>query len=666
MDFFEHQDQARRQTRTLVLLFILAVVAIVIAVNVVAALIWLWMQGERLYGEQIYPPGFFLANTLITVGLIGGGTLVEIFNLREGGEAVAQMAGGRLVSTATKDLQEKRLLNVVEEMAIASGIACPKVYVLDGEEAINAFAAGYNPNEAVVAVTQGTLRRLTRDELQGVIGHEFSHILNGDMRLNVRLIGVLFGIQMIASFGSHLLDFASRSSGSRSRSDKGPSPQAIMFVMGIALLVIGYIGVFFGRLIKAAVSRQREFLADASAVQFTRNPEGIGNALAKIGGLAKKSKDAGRIHHPNAEQLSHMFLSAVKPSLLSGLFATHPPIPERLRRIFGRSVDLRDAPELPEEYAAAEPPLPDLPFAASGFAEASAAPAISSAVPTDLSAGLSLAFGRSVARQTRLSPELDSALHDPYRACAVVYALLIETDVKPNPKIPVLQQEVPKQAAIVTYLVDVIDQLPRSARLPLLDLVMPALRQLPQSERDRMLDVVAKEIAADNKVSLAEFVMQTVLDRRLAAHAGRATRVRFHHLRGVKIECAILLSLVAHVATLDTRQTRKDAPLQAFLRGAAAIGEVGLTAADLLPANDIGFAKVRVALDRANQLAPLLKPVLIKALLAAAEGGAGGMLSIQTADVLRALCAGLEAPMPPAVTAAYADCQLPQKAVEGA
>ncbi len=295
--------------------------------------------------------------------------LIEIVNLRDGGEAVAKMAGGRQVSPATRDVQERRLLNVVEEMALAAGIACPKVYLLEREDSINAFAAGYNPNEAVLAVTQGTLRRLTRDELQGVVGHEFSHILNGDMRLNVRLIGVLFGIQMIAGFGQHLLDFAARTGGARSRDDKGPSLQVVMLVLGVALFVIGYIGIFFGRLIKSAVSRQREFLADASAIQFTRNPDGIGNALRKIGGLSRSDAAAASIHHPNAEMLSHLFLSAARPNLWSGLFATHPPIAERLRRIYGRSIDLLDAPELPVEFSSAEQ-LPDIPYVACGFTEA--------------------------------------------------------------------------------------------------------------------------------------------------------------------------------------------------------------------------------------------------------------------------------------------------------
>ena len=660
MNFFEQQDQARRQTRTLVILFILALIAIVLAVNLVAAL--LWTRGHPVLDAQLYPRGFFLANSGITLCLIVGGTLIEIVNLRDGGEAVAQMAGGRQVSPATRDVLERRLLNVVEEMALASGIACPKVYLLEREQSINAFAAGYNPNEAVLAVTQGTLRRLTRDELQGVIGHEFSHILNGDMRLNVRLIGVLFGIQMVAGFGRHLLDFAARTRGSRGRDDKGPSLQIVMLVLGVALFMIGYIGIFFGRLIRSAVSRQREFLADASAIQFTRNPDGIGKALRKIGGLARRDPSAASIHHPNAEMLSHLFLSAVSPNLWSGLFATHPPIAERLRRIYGRSTNLLDAPELPVEFPLLDQ-LPDIPYVASGFAAATGeAGGPPPASPAAVGATPSNAAGRSIVQQLRLAPELHGALHQPQAACAVVYALLYErVRAEPdNPQAAVLQAQVPQQAAFVAYLAQAIGRLPSGARLPLLDLAMPALRQLAQAERDAFLRVVGHLIAADRRVTLAEFVLETVLSRRLAAHAGRAVPVRFTSLLPLKQDTALLLSLVAHVAVMAARQAQDqtETAAQAFMRGAALCPQLLLTPADLRAVAAVGFAGVKRALDRANQQAPLAKPGLIKALVGVAMRDDAAALPMEMADLLRAICAALEAPLPPAVIAAYADCEL--------
>lgn len=635
MNFFEHQHQARRQTRTLIILFVLAVIAIVIAVNAAMVLIWSWSQGGYSSSPDFYPRGFFATNTLVTIALIGVGTLLETWNLRDGGDAVARMAGGRPISPASSDQQERRLLNVVEEIAIASGIACPRVYVMDKEEAINAFAAGYNQNEAVVAVTRGTLSRLTRDELQGVVAHEFSHILNGDMRLNIRLIGVLFGIQMLASFGQHLMDFGTHSWSRRDRNEKGPSGQLIMLAIGFALFVIGYIGIFFGRLIKSAVSRQREYLADASAVQFTRNADGIGGALRKIGGLSRTLKPGSRIQHPNAEHLSHLFLGAPKTSLVSGLFATHPPIPERLRRIYGRSVELLDAPEAPVSYGAETPNLPDIPFVASGFAG------------NTRSTETSVAFGHTPAEQIRLAPEIENAVHEPRAASAVVCALVLAPDAAREVQLALLRAELPQQVSFIVFLADAIGRLPASARLPLLDLAMPALRQLPETARDALLKTVDALIAADRRITLAEFVLQTVLIRRLNPHAGRAVPVRFHQLAALKEDCIVLLSLVAQVAATAVPQPASSL----FLRGDVYGPELGLLPTDLLDAKSIGFARVKTALDRANQLAPLAKPVLIKALLAAA--GESERIEVGTADLLRAICAAIDAPIPPAVAATY-------------
>lgn len=641
MNFFEQQDLARRQTRTLLFLFVLAVIAIVLAVNGVAALLWIWGQGGSLAGQNFYPKGFFTVNTLITVGLIVGGTLIETYNLRDGGDAVAKMAGGHLLSPATQDVAQRRLLNVVEEMALASGIACPKVYLLEREDAINAFAAGYNQNEAVIAVTRGALARLTRDELQGVVGHEFSHILNGDMRLNVRLIGVLFGIQMIAGFGQHLMDFGASSVGLRSRDNQGVSLRLLLLALGIALFVIGYIGIFFGRLIKSAVSRQREFLADASAVQFTRNPDGIGGALRKIGGLSRTIGLGSRIDHPNAEQLSHLFMSAARPNLLTGMFATHPPIQERVRRIYGRHANVLDAPEIEEAYSGSAETLPDIPYFAVGDA------AVSSE-KTDIDAA-AMAFGQSTAQQVRLAPELDAALHEPVSACAVVYALLLGQGAERDAQLAILRKEAPQQTQFVLFLNTAIDKLSPNVRLPLLDLAMPALKQLPAFERSMLLATVDKLIAADNKITLAEFVLQSVLSRRLDMHAGRSTPVKFADLSALQDECTILLSMIAHVAA----SISAESPLDAFLRGAACCPQLNLSAGSLLDVTAIKFARVKFSLDRINQLAPLAKPALIKALLAAA--GDVAIHHIAVADMLRAVCTALDAPIPPVVAATYAD-----------
>jgi Zn-dependent protease with chaperone function len=298
MDFFEAQDRARRRSKRLVFLFVLAVIGIVLSSYFAAmAGINATNDGQRLQADyweyqrtarwsdrpflhRWWNPQLFLAIAGGTVVVIGLASLFKWSQMRQGGSAVAEMVGGRAVDPKTTDLRERRLLNVVEEMAIASGIPMPAVYILDGEPGLNAFAAGLTTADAAVAVTRGTLDKLTRDELQGVIAHEFSHILNGDMRLNVRITAIIFGILVIGLIGRGILRSLGRgrirSSGSGKNKGGGI---ALVLAIGVALVIIGYVGYFFGRLIQAAVSRQREFLADASAVQFTRNPGGIGGAL---------------------------------------------------------------------------------------------------------------------------------------------------------------------------------------------------------------------------------------------------------------------------------------------------------------------------------------------------------------------------------------------------
>lgn len=648
MNFFEQQDHARRQTRVLVLLFALAVIAIVLAVNIVMALLWILLQGQPLTGAHHYPHGFFFTNTCITVFLICGGTMIEIFNLRDGGDAVARMVGGRQVSLSTIDLHERRLLNIVEEMALASGIACPRVYLLAKEESINAFAAGYNPNEAVVVLTQGALTRLTRDELQGVIAHEFSHILNGDMRLNLKLLGVTFGIEMVGDFGRQAMEFAWYSSDDIEANFKLTVFRIIAFIFGIAFFVIGYIGLFFGRVIKFAVSRQREFLADASAIQFTRNADGLGNALRKIAALSDQGFSGAYIGHRNAEQLSHLFVSAVRPHLMAGFFATHPPLQERLRRIYGREVELLEEVKLSADeartFARPADPLPGIAYVASPLAGIGAdLRAATDAIAVTAAA----AYGNGTLAQIRLSPDIDRAVHDPATAPLLLYALLLDPAQVKGPQQQCLAEHVPQQVGQVVQLATALARLPANARLPLLDLMMPALRQLPLSERTATLAQFERMIASDQRVSLNEFVLQTVLVRRLAAGANRAIKIKYSAAIELKQECCLLFSLVAYIAAPLRQQTA----LSLFMRAAACSPALSLSEKDLLALPALSYSKVKVALDKANQLAPLANPALIKSMLAIA--GEAAPLPLPLADLLRAICAALEAPMPPAVAAVY-------------
>lgn len=630
----------------LVILFVLAVLAIVLAVNVVMAVCWILLQGQPLAGAHSYPHGFFLTNTLITVVLICGGTSMELFHLRDGGDAVARMAGARILMPNTTDRHERRLLNVVEEMALASGVACPKTYLMDKEESINAFAAGYSVNEAVVVVTRGTLFRLTRDELQGVIAHEFSHILNGDMRLNVKLIGVLFGIQMLADFGRRAMDFA----GYRSGEDIGDRKFTVfhlgLLIFGTTFFLIGYIGLFFGRLIKSAVSRQREFLADASAVQFTRNPDGLGSALRKIGGLARKGYAQSNIEHHSAEQLSHLFLSAVRPSLVAGFFATHPPLRERLRRIYGRDVGMLDGPDLmiEEPFVATrvDNGLPDISYVAPGLVDGDAHMREAAEA---IAATASSAYGNgNPLQKIRLAPAIDHAMHVPGGATAIVYALLL--DKQPAEQLQVLRTHAPSHMVMVEQLARAIGELPGNAKLPLLDLSMPALRLLSVADRAALLANVDRLIGVDQRITLVEFVLQTVLTRRLDVRARRATAIRYASLHELKVECAVLLSLATHVAASLLEQS----PEKLFLQMASATS-LPLTEKDMIAAAALNFSKIKLALDHASQLAPLAKPALIKSLAAGFD--ASSDMPLQMADLIRAVCSAIDAPMPAAVASCY-------------
>ncbi|MEP6607431.1 MAG: M48 family metallopeptidase [Burkholderiaceae bacterium] len=674
MNFFEHQEIARRSTRRLIVLFAIAVVVIVIAVNAAATAIYLGFVAPSvaLLTSPALPTGFYFVNTLIVLGLIGGGTLFKMNALSAGGSAVANLVDAREVDMTTRDLLDRRLVNVVEEMSIAAGVPVPRVYVMDNETAINAFAAGHSINDAVIAVTRGTLTRLSRDELQGVVAHEFSHVLNGDMRLNLRLIGVLHGLLIVALAGRLLLELSGRSRGSSGGSGRSGNALAVLFFAGVALWVLGYIGVFFGRLIKAAVSRQREFLADASAVQFTRNPDGIGGALRKIGGLGEVNGLGTRIEHPQAETLSHLFLGAARPSFVRGLYATHPALEERLQRIYGRNVPFMPAPEnalalsmgglepVAEPQRAASP----IQFVPAGMAPSSrerannnarsplvdlvAAAATGAAGPGDVAAAVGTVappvdrdFALDDAQRTVVET-LRHAANDATHAQLIVYALLTDKDSELRAQQCALVAEAygAEASRDLDRYHGLIQTLPPGARQPLLDVAMPALRKLPGETRHRVLKLSQLLIAADGRVSVREFLLFTILQRRLGPDAGRAVPVRYRDLKELAPDAAMVLSLVAAVR-LPGR------PEHAFNAGALLLPQTELS---LVAGDAIKLAEVSSALDRLNQLAPLVKPQLIKA--ATATAFVDNETNWRAASTLRMICATLDAPLPPQVVAA--------------
>ena len=633
MNFFEQQDAARRHTTRLVVLFLLAVVAIVVAVNIVSALAFIGISTNLATGGVgiTAPASFYAVVTLATLALIAGGSLVQSMRLAGGGAALARMMGARPVTGASSEPAERRLLNVVEEMAIASGTAVPQVFVMDDEQTINAFAAGFSPGEAAVVVTRGTLDHLNRDELQGVIGHEFSHILNGDMRLNLRLMGVLGGILLLTTLGRMLANASSR------RDSKGSS----LVLLGFGLIAIGFIGVFFGRLIQASVSRQREFLADASSVQFTRNPDGIGRALAKI------SQAGSRVEHPLAGEASHMFFGEAIASGFGSLMATHPPVPERLERIYGRPVVIGDlvarsapAAALPPEHAAVSGFAGGNEFGRSAGARRSAEDEAQAAVKTGASAVIA-AMGDVSTRHVDYAASLLDGLPQPVRelmrnvegAKQAMFGLVFALGGPVRQAQTELLRAGGEDADLVAKIAAQVQDLGKVARLPLIALAAPALKGLAPAQRAAFLLLLQQLIETDRRVTLEEFVVATMLEATLGERAGRAVPVSYRTLEPLAEDARLVLSLIAHATNGDSAAS--------FALG---LKELGLPLT-LIDVSAISLVDVKAALARLNQLAPMQKPRLVKALVQCAL--ADGKLSLTDAELLRAICSTLDSPLPP-------------------
>jgi Zn-dependent protease with chaperone function len=645
-DFFARQDDARRRTARLVALFVLAVIVIVAAVYGVATAVVMAGAGRGQAGE---PPEVFSASRLGLVAtavllVITTGSLYKIATLRDGGDAIAQLLGGRPVEPAAAAPAERRLLNVVEEMALASGTPVPPVYVLDGEPGINAFAAGFTPGDAVIAVSRGALDHLTRDELQGVIGHEFSHILNGDMRLNLRLIGLVHGILMIALIGQLLLRAAPGSRGGRR--DKY-SDDAWMLFVGVGLLVIGSLGVLLGRIIKCAISRQREFLADASSVQFTRNPDGIAGALKKIGGLAEGS----RVRSPNAEQACHMFFGQGVPSL-SSLLATHPPLAERIRRLDpsfdGRFPDVPEAPvevgPEPGEAEALAVPLSSRRWPSPGkpeeFSLDPAAAVASVGTPT----AEHVAYASALL--DTLPPGLAAATSSPFSARAVVYALLLDPDdaVRRAQLARLEGHSEPGTVREVLRLRPAVASVGEDGRIPLVDLTFPALRRLSDAQYRAFRANVDALVQADRRVSLFEYALHRMLLRHLDQAFFRLPPpvVQFQAIDGVFPDCVLLISTLARLGHEDGTSIER-----AFATGMARLqkGYPGERAVALRPPEACSLGAVDRALSRLARAAPPVKRRVLDA--CAACIAVDLVVTPAEAELLRAIADSLDCPMPP-------------------
>jgi Zn-dependent protease with chaperone function len=639
-NFFQQQDSARRKTFQLVVYFVLAILILI-------ALVYGLLLAFSMYGAS-EPMSWWQPELLLLaapgVGLVvGGASAFKVAQLASGGQAVALMMGGHEVPGTTTDARQKRLLNVVEEMALAAGVPVPPVYILE-EPSINAFAAGYAPGDAVVAVSQGCLNYLTRDELQGVVAHEFSHILNGDMRLNIRLIGLIFGIMALSIIGRILMLT------SRGRSSGRNDSRGGLVLLGLGVFVLGLVGAFFGRLIMAAVSRQREYLADASAVQFTRNPDGIGGALKKIGGLA----DGSRIDNPQAAEAGHMFFAnAFAGGGLAGLLATHPPLVERIRRLDprfdGRFPEVQpvgvDRKELEGPRPGRVPPfagmprlpgLPQVPAPIIGFAD-EAASRVGHVDPEVISYAQALHDG--------MPDVLRVAAQEPFSAHALVYALLLDprADLRDLQLTRLKAGAEPQDFAETLRLVAPVQALPDTHRLPLLDLAMPALRQMSPRQHRAFRAQVEVLMLADQRLSLFEYTLRCVLDRHLDAQFLPRRHTRPVHRSPQKLAppVATVLALLAWEG-----QPEPDQAARAFDTGMR--GYVGGDHTHRLPPREeCSLGEFDVALQTLNRSVPAIKRRIVVACAACIL--ANQQVTVREAELLRAICDTLDCPLPPLV-----------------
>jgi Zn-dependent protease with chaperone function len=613
MDFFEAQDDARKKTRWLLALFLLCVLGVVLSIGLLS-----W--GIGVLGGAGLPLEFCVLIAVGSGGLVFLSSGFKAIQLRGGGGVVARDLGGRLVDPSTTETHERKLLNVVEEMAIASGLPVPQVYVMDNEEGINAFAAGTEPGNAAIGVTRGCMMRLSRSELQGVVAHEFSHILNGDMRLNMRLIGWIFGLVVLSILGRGLLESLRfvRVGGSNRDNNGGGAILLAILAVGLGLIIIGGIGVFFARLLQAAVSRQREYLADASAVQFTREPDGLAGALKKIGSKGSKIETA------KASEASHCFFA--DGGLFAFGFATHPPLALRIGRI-QKDWDGKFADGSLPPIAEKPNPQPSGSDARmSGFATGTA---------LSDSERVSHARGRQI--HENIPAEWQQAVHHREEAQALVFGLLLAQDLRMRRgEVALLKRDAGDAAAeLALRWQEELGESHSARKIALIDLAVPTLRNLSRPEYDRFVAITRELIGSDGRVDVFEYMLQRLIEHHLEGHFGwrGIPRIRYHQLRDLAAEAVLLVSSFAHL--------NPDAQA-AFDQGASGLEVSG---GGLMTAEQISLNEINAALERLEVASPLVKREILQACARAVASD--GELSSREAELLRAMADSIGCAIPP-------------------
>jgi Zn-dependent protease with chaperone function len=643
VDFYTRQAGARRQTRWLIIAFIVALVLVVVALDLVLFTAF----GFAAPGTPASPLAFIERNpgvaffcTLVVLGVIAVSSLFKSVQLREGGGVVAKSLGGTRISRETSDYKRKRLFNVVEEMAIASGVPMPEIYVLEQESAINAFAAGHSPANAAIAVTQGALDTLSRDELQGVIAHEFSHVLNGDMRLNVQLMGWLFGLFVVALIGRTLLRYAPR----------GRRAAGGLIAGAFAVMVLGYIGMFFARLLQAAVSRQRERLADASSVQFTRNPDGLKGALVKIAGLAEGSRIVGA----DAEQAAHMLFA---PGL-SRLFKTHPSLAERIRELDPRF----DVKRLPSEAARALSMIPafepgelqgvNISRVAADAPSAAPVPVQPKAISEQVGQVGTLHIEQAQAVRLALPDSLHAFAESSGRARALVLALLLSRDDAISARqMALLEKSISaSDLGIVRDVQPVAGSLEPMLRLPALLQIFPALRRLPIKDRQGLAKLADELIRADARVDVFEFCLAHLLSTLLRDEIEARTPHGTLSLEEGTSDIQVLFATLARFGAPDERLAR-----MAYEAGMQTVFPMHRPPYVVV---DDWARRLGEALRKLEKLHPFAKKAVIEGLVKAIAHD--DALSVSEAELLRTVCAGLHCPLPPLLPGLIPERRSPQ------
>ncbi len=624
MDFFAAQDRTKRTTHKLIILYILAIIALVISVYMATLILFATTGGSGI--SAIWIPELFIGVSFITCSIIAIGTASRVYQLKKGGSAVAEMLGGRKVSMSTTDAKERRLVNVVEEMSIASGIPVPDIYILDNEPSINAFAAGYSIRDAAVGVTMGTLDHLNRDELQGVIAHEFSHIFNGDMRINIRLIGILNGILLI-----HLMGLMIMRSGAYSRIGSGGrnKNQGGIIIFGIALLILGYIGMMFGRMIQSAVSRQREYLADASAVQYTRNPDGLAGALHKIAAFTEDPT----LKDPHAMEVSHLFFSNSFRSGLNSLFATHPPIDKRIKSI-GSALQLEDV--IRRSRSASREDTADSKRKESDDIDHLDPKWILAAIGTMSSQNISQASTII----SSLPDEIKESIHEPLGAQALIFTLLLSGDLEiETSQIEKIRELCgPEVEFSVLQLKNYLHRIDPDWKLPVVELTIPALKEMSRSQFHLFRTTITNLIESDGKVSLFEYALEKMILHHVEVEHIKKNdpKIRYTDTQSLTNELSILLSAISHESDEGADHSWKAA--------LETLDEKTAVKLKLIPKSECTFKAVDDALEEFGKSSGSVKKAFLDAALHAITRD--GVTNRAEIKWVRAMAVAIDCPLP--------------------